>query len=103
MQAINKYGSAVLVLDATNLSQGNTYTGGIYSYKNCTTNTNHAVLAVGWGTQNGTNYWIIKNSWGSTWGESGYFRIVRGVNMCGIEGMVWWPIITNTTLYTKSC
>ena len=103
MQAIFKYGSAVLAMDATNLAQGHTYTGGIYSYSGCTTNTNHAVLAVGWGTQNGTNYWIIKNSWGSSWGEAGYFRIVKGVNMCGIESVVSWPIITNTTLYTKPC
>jgi C1A family cysteine protease len=101
MQSIYKYGSVVFTLNAKNLGQS--YTGGIYSYSSCPTTLTHAVLAVGWGTQKGVNYWIIKNSWGSTWGESGYFRIVRGVNMCGIESMVWWPIITNKALYTKSC
>lgn len=104
MQTIYKYGSAVVLLDATNLAQGSTYTGGVYSYSGCTTIVNHAVLAVGWGTDtSGTPYWIVKNSWGTSWGEKGYFRIKKGVNMCGIEGYAAWPIINNTTLYTKPC
>jgi hypothetical protein len=50
--------------------------------------TNHAVVAVGWGiTLDGVKYWIIKNTWGKTWGENGYFRIKRGEDVCGIESM----------------
>jgi len=49
--------------------------------------TNHAVVAMGWGEENGKKYWIIKNTWGPHWGESGYFRIQRGSDECGIESM----------------
>ncbi|XP_057379831.1 dipeptidyl peptidase 1-like [Daphnia carinata] len=51
--------------------------------------TNHAVLLVGYGTdaQTEEDYWIVKNSWGTKWGENGFFRIRRGVDECGIESI----------------
>ena len=67
------------------------YAGGIY-LRHKTTNEPlaggarwHAVRIVGWGTENGTKYWKVANSWNPYWGEQGYFRIVRGTNECGIE------------------
>uniref|UniRef100_A0A5S6R395 Dipeptidyl peptidase 1 n=1 Tax=Trichuris muris TaxID=70415 RepID=A0A5S6R395_TRIMR len=53
--------------------------------------TNHAVVVVGYGVdeQSKTDYWIVKNSWSTNWGEDGYFRIRRGVDECGIESLAF--------------
>jgi cathepsin B len=45
----------------------------------------HAVKIVGWGTDNGVDYWQVANSWNTTWGDEGYFKIKRGSNQCAIE------------------
>lgn len=49
----------------------------------------HAVCIVGWGTDdNGVKYWLLANSWGSNWGDSGFFRVERGINLCGFEDAI---------------
>ena len=56
------------------------YTTGIINSPRCGTNLDHAVLVIGSGTDKGQDYWLLKNSWGVTWGEKGYFRIERSMN-----------------------
>ncbi|QDL57023.1 V-CATH [Dione juno nucleopolyhedrovirus] len=46
---------------------------------------NHAVLLVGYAVENGVPYWILKNTWGTDWGEQGYFRVQQNINACGIK------------------
>ncbi|EGT32164.1 hypothetical protein CAEBREN_11106 [Caenorhabditis brenneri] len=53
----------------------------------------HALTIVGYGGEGSSAFWIVKNSWGTSWGSSGYFRLARGVNSCGLANTVVAPII----------
>jgi len=70
------------------------YKSGVYHSTVCNNtaaDVNHAVLAVGFGHEDGMDYWIVKNSWGTAWGDNGYFKIQRGVNMCGCSNCNSFP------------
>ncbi|KAK7886561.1 hypothetical protein WMY93_026182 [Mugilogobius chulae] len=60
------------------------YKSGVFSDPACTGPVDHGVLLVGYSNDGVSDYWIVKNSWGTRWGEDGYMRIVRNKNMCGI-------------------
>jgi len=48
----------------------------------------HAIKIMGWGTEAGTPYWLVANSWNSDWGDEGFFKIEKGVDQCQIENPV---------------
>jgi C1A family cysteine protease len=81
-------GNDTILREASN--QFDHYASGVFNVPGCPTNRNmnHALVVVGYGNENGTDYWKVKNSWGETWGDHGYLKIKRNDNMCGIAT---WP------------
>lgn len=90
-KALYELGPLSIGMDATTLQF---YIGGVANPWLCSNTNNHAVLVVGYGHSIfGRDYWLIKNSWGSWWGERGYFKLIRGKKICGITKAPAVPIL----------
>lgn len=74
------------------------YSNGVITSDECGTNLDHGVLIVGYGTQDDQDYWLVKNSWGDTWGDEGYVKIARSDSVtdegiCGIAMSASFPVM----------
>ena len=79
---------------------------GVYAWDHTSAESGgHAIVIVGWGRdgETGMDYWMVRNSWGASWGDGGYFRVARGSNECGIEEnvVVGFPFLHGFRLYCE--
>ena len=90
--AVAAYGPISVYIDAGQRSFW-FYHHGIYNTSDCKRDRwislNHAVLLVGYGP----GYWLVKNSWGTKWGDEGYIKIAKGENNCGIDMQASYPLV----------
>jgi C1A family cysteine protease len=79
-----------IIVDASSWSS---YSGGVLTANQCSHNLDHAVQIIGYDGLDSNGYWIVRNSWGGDWGESGYIRLQFGMNTCGLTSEVTVPTI----------
>lgn len=89
INSLVQFGPLYMTVNTKGFSKN--YRGGVMNWAGCGSNSkvDHAIALVGYTPGS----WILKNSWGTSWGNAGYFEVVRGQNWCGINSEIAWPIL----------
>ncbi|OHS93637.1 Cysteine proteinase 3 [Tritrichomonas foetus] len=91
-RACEQYGPIASAMDASHPSF-QLYHSGLYDEPQCDISyLNHAIGIVGFGVSEDTNYFLVRNSWGKSWGEEGYVRMIWGNNQCGLSSMAYYTV-----------